>query len=311
MILLWGLPKDSPVAAVNAALARLGQPVLLLDQQDARGVELDLCVDREVSGVLRLPQGECHLETMTAAYIRPYESSRLQAIHARSTTVSSQAAAFDDALLSWCEVTPARVINRPSAMASNHSKPYQSSLIHGQGFDVPETLVTTDAAVLEAFWQRHGQIVYKSISGVRSIVTRLTPSHRERFANLAHCPTQFQQWIPGDDYRVHVAGDDVFACRVTSSATDYRYPHSEEQAPEIQPCTLPADLADRCRRLAAALSLELVGIDLRRTPDGQWFCFEVNPSPGFTYYEQVTGQPIADAIARLLSSGVPANGVWT
>ena len=28
--------------------------------------------------------------------------------------------------------------------------------------------------------------------------------------------------------------------------------------------------------------------------------FEVNPSPGFTYYETNTGQPIAAAIASLL-----------
>ena len=46
---------------------------------------------------------------------------------------------------------------------------------------------------------------------------------------------------------------------------------------------------------------ELAGIDLRLTDDGRWFCFEVNPSPGFTYYEQATGQPIARSIARLLA----------
>ena len=186
-------------------------------------------------------------------------------------------------------------------MASNHSKPYQSALIQAQGFDVPETLVTTDRDALEAFWEEHGQIFYKSISGVRSIVTRLTPSHRERFNDLSHCPTQFQRWISGNDFRVHVAGNDVFACKVTSSATDYRYPRGEEETPEIQPFELPVDLADRCRRLVASMSLVLAGIDLRRTPDGQWFCFEVNPSPGFTYYEQATGQPIADSIACLLS----------
>jgi len=162
--------------------------------------------------------------------------------------------------------------------------------------------VTTDRDALEAFWEKHGQIVYKSLSGIRSIVTCLTPSHRERFNDLSNCPTQFQQWIPGSDFRVHVAGHDVFACQVKSSATDYRYPHGEEETPEIQPCELSADLADRCRRLVASMSLVLAGIDLRRTPDGQWFCFEVNPSPGFTYYEQATGQPIADAIASILTA---------
>jgi D-alanine-D-alanine ligase-like ATP-grasp enzyme len=54
--------------------------------------------------------------------------------------------------------------------------------------------------------------------------------------------------------------------------------------------------------LVASLSLELAGIDLRLTDDGRWFCFEVNPSPGFTYYEEAVGQPIADSIARLLAA---------
>ncbi|HXM75388.1 MAG TPA: RimK domain-containing protein ATP-grasp, partial [Thermoanaerobaculia bacterium] len=130
---------------------------------------------------------------------------------------------------------------------------------------------------------------------------RMTAGHRDRFDDLGNCPTQFQRWIPGHDVRVHVVGHDVFACEVTSSATDYRYPRGEEEAPEIRPLELPVDLADRCRRLVASLSLALAGIDLRRTPGGQWFCFEVNPSPGFTYYEEATGQPIADALARLLA----------
>jgi glutathione synthase/RimK-type ligase-like ATP-grasp enzyme len=63
---------------------------------------------------------------------------------------------------------------------------------------------------------------------------------------------------------------------------------------------LPDDCADRCRRLAHALRLPVAGIDLRRTPQGEWYCFEVNPSPAFSYYEAATHQPIAEAIAGLL-----------
>jgi glutathione synthase/RimK-type ligase-like ATP-grasp enzyme len=123
----------------------------------------------------------------------------------------------------------------------------------------------------------------------------------ERFVDLCHCPTQFQQQISGTDFRIHVVGDGFFACKVTSSVTDYRYPRTEEESPEIEPLELPVDLKERCRRLVASMSLLVAGIDLRRAVDGRWFCFEVNPSPGFSYYEQATEQPIADAIARLLS----------
>jgi hypothetical protein len=52
------------------------------------------------------------------------------------------------------------------------------------------------------------------------------------------------------------------------------------------------------------MDLPLAGIDLRRSRvDGEWYCFEVNPSPGFSYYEEATGLPIGAAIARLLMAG--------
>jgi hypothetical protein len=302
MILVWSVPRDSAASAVAAALERWGADARFFDQNDALEAGLELSVDSGVKGRLQLPDGDIRLEEISGAYIRPYETSRLQTIAGAPDHARARAAALDDALLGWSEITAARVVNRPSAMASNHSKPYQSSIIHAQGFDVPETLVTTDKDALEAFWEKHQSIVYKSISGVRSIVTKVTPAHRERFATLANCPTQFQQWIPGTDFRAHVVGGKVFACRVESSATDYRYPNREEDAPKIQAQELPADIAERCGSLAASMGLLLAGIDLRHTPDERWFCFEVNPSPGFTYYEQASGQPIADGIARLLAT---------
>ena len=67
---------------------------------------------------------------------------------------------------------------------------------------------------------------------------------------------------------------------------------------------LPDELAERCLRLAQALGLAFAGIDLKLTPDRQVYCFEVNPSPAFSYYEAHTGQPIAHAVARYLA-GTP------
>jgi len=49
--------------------------------------------------------------------------------------------------------------------------------------------------------------------------------------------------------------------------------------------------------------LAVAGIDLRRTPEDEWYCFEVNPSPAFSFYEEATHQPIAEAIAALLAGG--------
>jgi hypothetical protein len=134
------------------------------------------------------------------------------------------------------------------------------------------------------FWPRHVRVIYKSISGVRSIVGQLGPGHEHRLDNLRWCPTQLQQYVTGTDWRVHVVGDAIFACQVHSRATDYRYAAREGVGVELQPGTLPPDYADRCRQLVAALGLIVAGVDLRRTPESSWICFEVNPSPGFTFY---------------------------
>jgi hypothetical protein len=36
------------------------------------------------------------------------------------------------------------------------------------------------------------------------------------------------------------------------------------------------------------------------------YCFEVNPSPAYSYYESHTGQPISAALARYLVAGAAA-----
>jgi len=44
-------------------------------------------------------------------------------------------------------------------------------------------------------------------------------------------------------------------------------------------------------------------IDLKRTRDGTFFCFGLNPSPAYSYYQEHTGQPIAEPIVGLLAAG--------
>jgi glutathione synthase/RimK-type ligase-like ATP-grasp enzyme len=64
---------------------------------------------------------------------------------------------------------------------------------------------------------------------------------------------------------------------------------------------LSDELAEMCVRLAEGLGLAFTGIDLKITPDNRVYCFEVNPSPAFSYYEANTGQPIARAVAEYLA----------
>jgi glutathione synthase/RimK-type ligase-like ATP-grasp enzyme len=205
-------------------------------------------------------------------------------------------------MLAWLELTKALVVNRPSAMTSNGSKPLQSELIAEAGFAVPEILLTTDAAAAVEFRDRHRKVIYKSIGGVRSRVSLLEDKMIGRIGAAA-CATQLQEYISGNDIRAHVLGEEVFACTVESEAVDYRYPTAEQADPKIEACELPQEIAARCVRLTKMLGLSFAGVDLRHAADGRWVCFEANPSPGYTFYEQRTGAPITEALSSLLRRG--------
>jgi hypothetical protein len=302
VILLWGLDRDGPLSAVKAELIRTGIPFVHLDQRRVLADELTLDIGDTIGGLLRTAGREVDLARVSAAYVRPYDSWRIGAVAraGRDSAEARHAAAFDDTLWQWAELSPALLVNRPSAMASNSSKPRQAVAIAAHGFPVPATLITTDPDAVREFRAAHGVVVYKSISGTRSIVSRLDDSHDERLKDLAWCPTQFQAYVPGDDHRVHVVGDRVFCSRIVSEAVDYRYGHDQGMPATLEPALLPAEWARRCRELTADLGFAIAGIDLRRTPAGEWYCFEVNPSPAFTFYDR-HGEGMAGAVTKLLA----------
>lgn len=306
MILLWGLLQDGPLRAVYDALGRNGSPVVILDQRKILETCVELSVDSDIRGVLQTGDQAIDLAAITAVYIRTYDWRQFPEIKETGSQAWNHAFLLEDILASWLEITPALVVNRLSAMSANNSKPYQAMQIQSSGFSIPDTLITTDRTCVIEFQKRHGEVIYKSISGVRSIVSRLTEEQLGRLDDILWCPTQFQQYIPGNDYRVHVVGDEVFPCEIVCEADDYRYAARKGAGISVRACEIPPDCLERCRALAKASGLVFAGIDLRLTPDGEWYCFEVNPSPGFTYYQALASQPIDDAIARLLVKG-PGN----
>jgi glutathione synthase/RimK-type ligase-like ATP-grasp enzyme len=118
---------------------------------------------------------------------------------------------------------------------------------------------------------------------------------------VRHCPTQFQEWVDGVDIRVHVVGHQTFATELVSAASDYRYARRSGHTVTAEAIELPPRIEAACKRFASDAGLMVAGIDLRRTPADDFYCFEMNPSPGFLFYERATGQPISEAVARLLS----------
>jgi glutathione synthase/RimK-type ligase-like ATP-grasp enzyme len=290
------------IADVFAELSRRNTSSVLVAYDDLPGTaRLGLSLGHRPDGFIRLADG------------RKLDFSAIRSVYQRSGFYSSEV--WEDyseeearyanaeclaALTALLDTLPALVVNRPAYSGSNASKPYQIGLAEDHGFFVPRTMVTNHPEVAAEFYEAcEGNVIYKSISYVRSIVKRMQPEDLERLDSLRNCPVQLQECVEGLDIRVHVVGQErLFASIIAAEESDYRY----DKKAEIEAHELPDEVAAQCFSLARALGFVLTGIDLRVTEDGRYYCFEVNPSPAFSWYQARTGQPITEALCDVLEA---------
>ncbi len=300
MILLWGLMEDTPMQMVYQELRNAGADIFYLDHRDIFRCEIETtCLNGTAAQtVLHTPSGAVNMRNIRVAYCRPYNYRDYTEVRGKDVhdPLVMQAAGFEAHLASWLDASEAFVVNKTGPMATNNSKPLQLSLIKRAGFNIPETFITNDAGQARAFIDAQGDVIFKSVSGQRSIVEQVSEAHAGLMEDVKWCPTLFQQCLPGSNYRVHVVKDELYTVRIESDRLDYRYGNTRLIVEE-----LPGVIAQKCLKINAMLGLHFSGIDLMRTPDDEWYCFEVNPSPAYSYFQLNCGLPIAAALARLLA----------
>lgn len=296
MIVVLGSQEESMISGVCELLQQRKAPLLYLDNAH---MPASARIYFSPQGGLEFKVGDHWIEVPPDATVyHRLGFSKFQGMD-DYTPQESQFVEMEcaSALMTALNAHPGLVVNPPWRSGSNASKPYQSALFGELGFRTPETLVTNLPDAARVFYEAlEGRVIYKSVSYVRSMVQRMSEEDLERLDTLANCPVQLQEAIEGFDVRVHVVGDEVFACKIEAEGSDYRY---DKQA-EIVAWDLPNPWADRCVELARKLGLWLTGIDLRFTPEGEVVCFEANPSPAFTWYEARTEQPITECLCDLL-----------
>ena len=306
MILFCGIPTEPPLALAIEAAQRLQLGHVVFNQRHARFC--NIAVDShlgELTGTLRIADREWCLEGFSGVYTRLMDINALPENRPRRYTKPDDAAILRSSFLhqtlaDWMEIATCRVVNRAAPMSTNVSKPYQAQMI-SRFFSTPTTLVTNDPDAAIEFIKRHGRVVYKSVSSIRSIVREWSAADAAKLYKIRWLPTQFQSFVEGVNLRVHVVGSKIFATQISSAAVDYRYATREDIEVEMMELELPLEIAEKCVALSVELQLPFCGIDLKRTPEGNYYCFEVNPSPAYSYYQETTGQPIADALVEYLA----------
>jgi glutathione synthase/RimK-type ligase-like ATP-grasp enzyme len=299
MILLWGIMEDEPMAMAHAALQKAGAEFFFLDHRKLFTSDIECKFGAGTDGRCTVTVGSMtvDLESIRAAYVRGYNFCDYEEMQdkSRDDPLAQRAAGFEMQLIACLDASPALILNRSEPSATNGSKPYQLTLIRQVGLRIPETFISNDASAVRKFLSENQDFIYKSISGVRSIVRRVSDAHLGFIDDVNWCPTLFQRVVPGTNYRAHVLDGQVFAARIESSELDYRYGCTTMTADE-----LPVGVAQKCLEITSKLGLHFSGVDLMRTPNDEWYCFEVNPSPAYSYFERESGLPISSALAKFL-----------
>lgn len=149
-----------------------------------------------------------------------------------------------------------------------------------------------------SFFEQHGRdVLCKPLfSGFLPYRLQQLELHPEALQRLKQMPVQFQEYISGEDIRVHVVGDQLFPTAILTETSMYK----TDPDMRFEVITLPDEIAQLCLDVARQLGLLLAGIDLRRTLEGEYIFFEANPSPQFMIFEQRANISISDALIDLL-----------
>lgn len=204
-------------------------------------------------------------------------------------------------------------LNCPFAILRAEDKPRQLMIARRSGFEVPETIITSDPDQASRFSKR-GEIVAKPLRqaliedgklGKVIFTSRIGASIEGCADNIELAPVIFQREVrKKSDIRVIVVDDHVFATAIASqeheeTSVDWRKGVRTDLVHRT--ISLPHDIERACIAVTAALELRYSAIDLVEDMDGGYLFLEANPNGQWAWIEQRTGAPISAAIVQGLS----------
>lgn len=197
------------------------------------------------------------------------------------------------------------VLNCNFHSISNDSKLLQLHLITQvlKYIKIPDYAVIKGYNIREVLYgnSSHDKHIIKSLSSIRSIVKDYESNLEIFHLKKSSEPVLFQQFLEGVNIRVHTIGNVHFAIKIISDTIDYRY---ESTIQEFHQIDIPKNIGDECLSVAKCLNLRFAGIDLLLTKENHYYILEVNPSPGYSYFEEkINNRSMSEQLMRVLSNG--------
>lgn len=310
MILTISYPSEDHTQAVLAGLEGRGIPCALLNQADYPSVHQIAATwggAPAPEARVKCASGWVHLDQVRAAWWR-----RTTGYLAATEITDPSMAAFavsetHEAIEGLLDALDCPWMNPRAADTAAHHKPLQWARAVQAGLTLPETLITNDPEQARAFVDRLGlgRVVVKPFLATHDVwreTRKLTAEDLDRFEQLRLAPVILQEFIEGVDLRITCVGQQLFTAEIdarkSSFPSDMRMVLGESV---IAPLELPTALQGMLLALMRSLRLEYGAIDMRRTDDGRYAFFEVNPAGQWLFAEHYTGLPITAAVTQHLA----------
>ena len=220
---------------------------------------------------------------------------------------------FSLAILRQLEHLGVAVINPSSAIEAVKDKLYAHQILAQSNLPIPRTMLVRFPVDTHLVAQQIGfPCVIKLLVGSYGdgvVLSRDPASFRDLMELVSGLDRSqsliLQQYIgtrPGKDLRVWVIGGQVIGAMLRSS-TDGSFKANISRGGDGQAFPLNPELERLARESAAALNLDIAGVDLLFDGDGYSIC-EVNSAPGFQGFETATGLNVARLVLEHCRSTV-------
>jgi len=311
VILIISHEQDPHAERVIRHLSASGQQVLLfnlseLPDRATLSIEYDRHGRPQID-YLRASGAQYALHQVKSVWWRRPQIPDLSSITDPQVNLFS-ANEWNEAINGLWQLLDARWMNDPTRDDAASRKARQLRVAAEVGLKVPQTLITSDPQRALRFVNErgHGKTVYKTFSCTHAIwrETRvLRPEDLAHIDTVRVAPVIFQEFVPAEsDLRITAVGGKLFTAAIRlptkEESVDFRM-HVGDATMCIE--SLPSDVHSKLLALLKCLGLEYGAIDMRRTPDGEYYFFEVNTAGEFLFVEDRTGQPIARAIGDWLA----------
>ena len=229
--------------------------------------------------------------------------------------LSRTTAQYGEEILAHFEWVGIPVVNRAKAIAAARHKFHSLRVLAQHGLPIPSSLTVgstmflEDAVaevgnypfILKPFYGTHGKgvMLLDTPTSLTSAVDALCDLHQD------YVIQSFIAEAGGVDIRVLIVGGEAIAA-MKRSAPPGEFRANIHKGASGETITLPDEYIRLAIEAAAALELEIAGVDLLQTNEGP-VVLEVNPSPGFEELESVTGIDIAGTIIEFATAFTKEN----